>query len=365
MRLMYFLLFAIILQSCNKDDGFIDEPINEHNLYFPPVDSEDWDSKTIKSLNWNVSATSDLYDFLSQNGTRGFILLSEGKIVIEKYWGNNIQNNTPFDKNSNWYWASAGKTLTAFLVGLAQEKGMLNIDDKSSDYLGLNWSSLPSEKESLILVRHQLTMTTGLDYNVSNPDCASPDCLQYKADAGSQWYYHNAPYTPLENVISNASGENYNEFTDLNIESKIGMNGSWIPLGANNVYWSTPRDAARFGLQLLNKGKWSDNQIMSDLDYYDAMTTSSQFLNPSYGFCTWLNGKSSIILPGLPTSFNVPLSTNEPSDLFAAMGKNGQFIDVVPGRNIVVIRMGKAPDNSLVPITFHDDMWEKINSIIN
>lgn len=47
------------------------------------------------------------------------------------------------------------------------------------------------------------------------------------------------------------------------------------------------------------------------------------------------------------------------------MGKDGQFVDVVPGRNIVVIRMGEAPDNSLVPITFHDDMWEKINSMIN
>ena len=208
-------------------------------------------------------------------------------------------------------------------------------------------------------------MTTGLDYNVSNPDCTSPECLQYKADAGSQWYYHNAPYTLLEYVVSNAAGENYNEFTDLNIESKIGMNGSWIPLGDNNVYWSTPRDAARFGLLLLNKGKWSDNQIMSDMDYYDAMTTSSQSLNPSYGYCNWLNGKPSIIFPGLPTSFNVPLSINAPSDLFAAMGKNGQFIDVVPGRKIVVIRMGEAPDNSLVPITFHDDMWIKINAIIN
>jgi hypothetical protein len=61
----------------------------------------------------------------------------------------------------------------------------------------------------------------------------------------------------------------------------------------------------------------------------------------------------------------MPLSTNAPSDIFAAMGKNGQFIDVVPSRKIVVIRMGEAPDNSLVPITFHDDMWGKINSIIN
>ena len=122
MKLLYLLLIAIVLQSCNKDDGFIDELINEQNLYFPPIDSDNWDSETIESLGWNESATNDLYDFLSQNGTRGFILLSEGKIVIEKYWGNNIQNNAPFDKNSNWYWASAGKTLTAFLVGLAQEK---------------------------------------------------------------------------------------------------------------------------------------------------------------------------------------------------------------------------------------------------
>ena len=90
MKLRYFLLILIILQSCQKNDGFIDEPINETMLYFPPLDSEDWDAKTIESLNWNVSATNDLYDFLSQHGTRGFILLSEGKIVIEKYWGNTI-----------------------------------------------------------------------------------------------------------------------------------------------------------------------------------------------------------------------------------------------------------------------------------
>lgn len=365
---MYFLLFVLslqTLQSCNKDDGYIDEPINEEKLYFPPMDSEDWDAKTIESLNLNASATDDLYDFLAQHGTRGFILLSDGKIVIEKYWGNNIQNSAPFDKNSTWYWASAGKTLTAFLVGITQEKGMLDIDNKTSDYLGNNWSSLPLAKEDLILIRHQLTMTTGLDYTVPNPDCTNPDCLQYKADAGSQWYYHNAPYTLLENVISNAAGQTFNEFTNLNVESKIGMHGDWITLGDNNVYWSTPRDAARFGLLLLSKGKWLDNEIISDMDYYNAMTTSSQSLNPSYGYCTWLNGHSSIIVPGLATSFNVPLSVNAPSDLFAAMGKNGQFIDVVPSKNLVVIRMGEAPDNNLVPVAFHNEMWGKINALLD
>ncbi len=365
MKLIYFLFFIITLQSCKKENISECETINESSLYFPPINSDEWENTSIENLDWHVAAVDDLYDFLSLNGTRGFIILKDGKIVIEKYWGNNIQNNAPFDKNSNWYWASAGKTLTAFLAGLAQENNLININDKTSDYLGNNWSSLATAKEDLILVKHQLSMTTGLDYNVSNTDCTSPSCLQYKVDAGNQWYYHNAPYTLLENVISNAAGQTYNEFTNLQIETKTGMDGTWVAIGDNNVYWSTPRDAARFGLLLLNKGKWSDNQIMTDIAYYNMMITSSQSLNPSYGFCTWLNGKSSIILPGLSNSFNIPLSTNAPADLFAAMGKNGQFIDVAPLKNIVVIRMGEAPDNSLVPTIFHNEMWAKINAIIN
>jgi hypothetical protein len=47
------------------------------------------------------------------------------------------------------------------------------------------------------------------------------------------------------------------------------------------------------------------------------------------------------------------------------MGKNGQFIEVVASQNLVVIRMGQAPDNSLVPIFFHDEMWGNINARIN
>ena len=361
----FFLFFLLSFLSCNKEDSPIQDPVNETELYFPPINSSTWETTTLESLNWNASATRDLYDFLSSNGTRAFIVLKDGKIVIEKYWGNDILDTTPFDKNSIWYWASAGKTLTAFLTGLAQEEGLLNINNKTSDYLGNNWSSLPSDKEDLISVKHQLTMTTGLDYRVSNPDCTDPVCLQYKEDAGTQWYYHNAPYTLLESVITAASNKTYNEFTDEKVESKIGMNGSWISLGDNNVYWSTARDAARFGMLLLNKGNWDTTQIMTDLNYYNSMTNSSQNLNPSYGYLCWLNGKSSIIFPGSSTSFNTQLSTNAPSDLFATMGKNGQFIDVVPSENLVVIRMGEAPDNDLVPVILHNEMWGKINAVKN
>lgn len=361
-RSILILLFAISFFACNKEDNPTPQlPIN-NELYFPPNDATVWENTTPESLNWNSSEIDNLYDYLEFNNTRAFIILKDGKMVLEKYWGNNILDTAPFAQNSNWYWASAGKTLTAFLVGLAQEEGLVDINNKTSDYLSNNWTSLPIEKENLITVRHQLTMTTGLDYGLGNLDCTEPACLQYKVDAGNQWYYHNGPYTLLEQVVSNASGIPYNQFTDEKLKTKIGMGGSWIESGYNNVYWSTARDAARFGLLILNKGKWDDTAIMTDSNYYEAMVTSSQDINPSYGYLWWLNGKNAIIYPSLANSFNTSLSPKAPADLFAAMGKNGQFIDIVPSENLVVIRMGEAPDDSLVPTVFHDEMWEKITS---
>ncbi len=53
-----------------------------------------------------------------------------------------------------------------------------------------------------------------------------------------------------------------------------------------------------------------------------------------------------------------------PDDMFAALGKNGQIINVVPSKNIVVIRFGDSPDASLVPFNFQNDLWGKLNAII-
>jgi hypothetical protein len=66
----------------------------------------------------------------------------------------------------------------------------------------------------------------------------------------------------------------------------------------------------------------------------------------------------------LQTVFNQSISPNAPADLFAAMGKNGQLINVVPSKGLVVIRMGDAPDSALVPFTFQDEMWKKLSLVI-
>lgn len=255
--------------------------------------------------------------------------------------------------------------MTSFLVGIAQNEGILNINNKTSTYLGTGWTSLPLAKENLITVKHQLTMTTGINFKVPDLDCTTPSCLQYGADAGTQWFYHNAPYTLLEKVVANAAGKNYNTYTDEKLESKIGMSGTWIPIGSNNVYFSTARDMARFGLLNLSKGKWENNKVLNDADYFTSMTSTSQNLNPSYGYLWWLNGKSSIIFPSLSTLFSRSLATNAPPDLYAALGKNGQFIDVIPSKNLVIVRMGDvSTDGSAAGINFHDEMWAKINAVI-
>jgi CubicO group peptidase (beta-lactamase class C family) len=356
------LLFACLLLiiSCKKDDP---DPAPSVDLYFPPSGST-WEKVTPASLGWDESKIPDLKTFLAASNSRALIVLIDGKIVMEEYQGKQLVNTTlDFTASSNWYWASAGKTLTSATVGIAEAQSKINLDAKSSTYLGEGWTSLSLTQENKITVRHQLTMTTGLDDGVANRDCTDPACLIYKADPATRWAYHNAPYTLLDGVITNATGKTLNTYVSEQILSKIGMDGQYIKTGDNNVFYSTPRSMARFGLLLLNKGKWNETQVIPEA-YVDLMTTSSQNLNPSYGYLTWLNGKSSYIVPNSQFVFNGSVSPNAPADMFAAMGKNGQIINIVPSKNIVVVRMGDVPDTSLVPFLFQNDLWKKLNAVI-
>jgi CubicO group peptidase (beta-lactamase class C family) len=325
-------------------------------LYFPPNNQTTWDTLSPSTLNWCPEKIEDLYTLLESNGTRSFILLKDGKIVLEKYFG----NHGPL---TPWYWASAGKSLTAFMVGIAQQEGALSISDPTSDYLGEGWTSCTPGQEAAITVRHQLTMTTGLDYGTNSSDCTADTCLLYLAEPGTRWSYHNGPYTLLDGVIESATGLSLNAYTDQKLKSITGMTGSFIMTGENNVYYSTARSMARYGLLILNQGNWNGTPIMTDPDYFNAMVNTSQDLNNSYGYLWWLNGKPSFMVPGSQLVIPGSLNPNAPDDMIMALGKNGQFINVVPSQNIVLIRMGDSPDNSLVPFLFNNDIWVAVNEL--
>ena len=277
--------------------------------------------------------------------------------MIEKYFGT-------FTMDSAWYWASAGKTLTGFTVGIAQQEGFLSIQDTTSDYLGTGWTVCPPLKEEKITIRDQLTMTSGLDDGVPDHYCTLDTCLQYLADAGTRWAYHNGPYTLLDSVIVSATGQSLNSYFTQKVKNPTGMTGAFFPSGYNNLFISKPRSMARFGLLMLNQGNWNGNQILADTGYFQQMVNSSQTLNPSYGYLTWLNGKSSFMVPGLQFNFPGSFCPNAPSDMIAALGKDGQIINIVPSQNLVYIRMGNAPGAGEVPITFNDTVWIKLNQVM-
>lgn len=328
------------------------------SLYFPPLTGTAWETVTPASLGWCTDSIDALMGFLAANRTKAFIVLKDGRIVLEQYFGS-------FTSDSNWYWASAGKTLTAFMVGIAQHDGILSIDDSTSHYLGAGWTSCPLEKEGLIKVLNQLTMTTGLDDLVPDPECTLPGCLIYKADAGTRWAYHTAPYTLLDNVIECTSGKTINQYFLAKIRSHIGMNGIWVQSGYDTIYVSNARSMARWGLLILNRGVWDNDTLLADTMYFHNMTNTSQSLNLSYGYLWWLNGKASYMLPQSQFVFPGSWAPDAPSDMIGALGKNGQFINIAPSQRLIMVRMGEAPDSSYdVPTEFNNDIWRKLNKVI-
>jgi CubicO group peptidase (beta-lactamase class C family) len=352
------VLLVICMDSCSKDKSTV-----EKDLYFPPVSSQEWETVTPASLGWNDDQIPALFSLLETNGTKAFILLKDGKIVIEKYFGMNLTSK-PFTMSSNWYWASAGKTLTSFIIGKAQEDGFLAITAKTSDYLGKGWTSLNASQEDKITIRHQLTMTTGLDDGIANNHSTLPADLVYKSDAGTRWAYHNGPYTLLEQVVEKSTGESFTDYINKVLRDKTGMDGSWIWSDNDHVFYSTARSMARFGLLILNKGKWGNDIILNDQNYFSAMINTSQNLNKSYGFLWWLNGKESYMIPESQIVIPGELTPMAPADMVSGMGKYGQFVSIVPSEGIVMVRMGENPSSVPVPFLFLNDIWEKINPVI-
>ncbi len=324
--------------------------IQSQDLYFPPNFSEDWESVNPSELNWCEENIDNFNTFLEESNTKACIILKDGKMALESYFND-------FEITTTWYWASAGKSLTAAMIGILQEEGSLDIDDSTSDYLGQGWTSCNMEDENEITIRNQLTMTSGLDYTLDDIFCTESECLQCLNEPNEEWFYHNAPYTLLSNVMESALDKGYTSITNSKLTNKIGFIGLWTNVNTGRLFFSTARGMARFGLLMLNEGDWDGEVIVKDKEYLHDMITTSQEINKSYGYLWWLNGKESYRLPGTTITFPGSLIPNAPDDLYTAIGKNGQILMVVPSQNLIIVRMGNNPDNSLVPTKYVKDLW--------
>ncbi|MFC4263735.1 serine hydrolase domain-containing protein [Ferruginibacter yonginensis] len=356
-KLLLAFLGMVLLWGCKKSNDTAtsttppQNPTPAEPYYYPPLTGDVWETKTSASIGWDDALLNQALDYAGTKNSYGIVILHHGKIVKERYW-NNWTMNTPY------FIASAGKSVAAFIAGIAQQEGTININNKVSQYLGTGWTSLPLAKENLITVKNQLTMTTGLDDGVPDQDCTTPSCLIYKADAGTRWAYHNAPYHLLQNVIANASGQTFQQYSKAKLFTKIGMNNAfWF----NYVMYCTTREASRFGSLILTKGKWNGTALLNDDAYFNSMVNTSQPYNLSYGYLWWLNGKASSMVPGSQFVFQTSLTPSAPTDMIMALGKDDKKIYVVPSLDVVVVRLGdSAGTTTLGPSSFDNEFWTRL-----
>ncbi len=364
----YLLTLFILVLSCSSDTEALDPetnpvtevPPNEEQtdtaaLYFPERNTSTWERIALTDLKWNTEALQPLLEFLEAKNTKSFMILHDGKIAVEAYMNGH-------DVSKPWYWASAGKTLTSTTVGIAQDEGLLDITSPVSTYLGPGWTNTTEAQELLISCKDLLAMTSGID-DAQGESVAKID-LNYRANAGTRWAYHNV-YLKLQDVVANASNNSWETYFNTKLKAPIGMTGIWRQNNDFNVYWSDTRSMARFGLLISANGKWRNKQVVSKT-FLDAATSSSQNLNPSYGYLWWLNGKDKYRLPQSQLEFEGTLIPNAPADMYAALGRNDQKIYIVPSKNIVVIRMGNAADAvNFARSSFDNALWLRLNALID
>ncbi|MBX2933770.1 MAG: serine hydrolase [Ferruginibacter sp.] len=340
---------------CGYNSGTNTVPSKTDTLYFPPVSGNKWETILPASLGWNTDSLKSLKKYLAERHTKAFIILVNGKIAVEEYFNGQIASDS-------WEWNSAGKTLLGVTTGIAQQEGLLNINNKVSDYLGKGWTSEPLQNENLITCKHLLTMTSGLN---DERQIIRKKGLTYIADAGSRWSYSNV-FQKMFEVVTATSYSDFETYFNNKLKDKIGMDGYWKKGLIFTIYHSTARSMARFGLMELNRGKWNSEQILNE-DYFNESIHSSQTINPAYGYLTWLNGQSQYMLPGSQKIYHGTLIPNAPADMFAALGAKDQKLYIIPSKNMVIVRMGNAAyraNTSFAKSGFDNELWGKIKGVI-
>lgn len=325
-----------------------DAPAASAQLYFPPA-AGTWATVDPASVGWKAPELEAAADLAFQRASRTFIVLHNGRILIERYAG----ADASFTRDV----ASAQKSITSLLVGIALARKVLQPTDTVSSVLGAGWSKADAASEAKITLQQLLSMTSGLDLS-----------LAYAAPAGSAWLYNNDAYYRVKTMLEKRTGQ------DIATLSKTWL---FAPIGAAQSSWGvrpgedsmglpitglsmSARDMARVGLLVQAGGAWSGVPVVPAA-YLGAALDSSQALNPSYGLLFWLNGKSFALAPQ-GTRVEGALIPSAPKDLIAALGANDQKIYVVPSEGLVVVRQGgKATDADVQALSqFDDELWAKL-----
>ncbi len=287
-----------------------------------------------------VSSAFDRSTYGEGTETTAVLVVKDDAIIAEKY-------RDGFDAETPQRTWSVAKSIAATIIGAAVEDGMIAVDKPT----GLAAWSSPGDPRGAISLQNLLQMSSGLtsltagnrtddvyfgggrvvDHAITNRLVAEP---------GTRWRYANndtmiAMHALRERMDNDKA---FLEYPFSEVLLPLGMDRTFLETDWNGDFilssqvWTTARDLARLGILYLNDGVWNGKRILPEgWAAYVATPAPDQpgprangNPSPGYGAQFWLYDESW----GLPDG------------TYAARGNRGQYLVIIPSRNVLVVRRG-------------------------
>ena len=274
--------------------------------------------------------------------TLAVIVMHRGQIVAERY-GAPITAETPMQ---GW---SMNKSLMATFVGRQIDQGHLQLSDAVVTALqaaGAREATIGKVHPDLTL-RHLLSMTTGFDFSeryfpgddVTDMLYRQPGMWRSAPDTGhaflpgEQWAYSSGDINTASLMWQQSlQGEPYPDWIHTHFSEPLAIteivlepDASGVQVGSSYAYL-TPRDWARMG-QLWLDAWHGRSEVISAAWQRLAVTPGTAKGGEIYGLGFWLNTGHR----AFPSA---------PANTFHAGGNSGQFVVVIPEKELVVVRLG-------------------------
>ena len=283
--------------------------------------------------------TEPLEKFLEDTGTTAFLVIRDDKLLYEGYFNG-------YDRESTQTSFSVAKSFVSALVGIAIEEGYIgSVEDPITKYV----PELEGPEMDKITIRHLLTMSSGLRYSGEGGGGGplGDDAKTYydpnlrelaltvepEVEPGRRWEYNNYHPLLLGMVLERATDRPVATYLSQKIWRPLGMEaeGSWsldseasgfekMESGING----RAIDFAKFGRLYLNRGEWKGKEVVPQ-SWVEESTRVDTTTDPAdfYQYFWWVD----VVEPD--------------RGRFMARGNLGQFIYVVPDKDLVIVRMGE------------------------
>ncbi|WP_273566793.1 serine hydrolase domain-containing protein [Maribacter halichondriae] len=270
--------------------------------------------------------------------TRTVLIAYKNQIVGERYL-DGFSKDTPI---LGW---SMTKSILATLYGILKHQQKIDLENSAP------LDSWQGDERRNITLNHLLRMQSGLawkeDYTAISDVTrmlfldADMSMAQEEREAMTSpteiWNYSSGTTNLLSGILRKQfkTHQEYLDFPYASLIDKIGMHSMLIETDMAGNYvgssygWASTRDWAKFGILHLNKGNWNGEQLFAP-EWIEYITTPTEHSEGTYGAHWWLNAQGKY--PGVP------------KDLYSANGYQGQYVFIIPSKDLVIVRTGLAED---------------------